>query len=283
MNVKIYQLFYKNEQIPYLEPEFTPLDNRTNLYPNEREYPLLKKCRNVAIANGVDLWGGVSWNYSVKYTTSPADILSLIDRNPGYDVYLIDPYTTQSPVIYNVWEQGQWCHPHIIEITEELFNLANLNKNILYQPMDRSTILWGSSCVAGKEFWDSYFEFADNIFSKLDLLSDDLKSKYNSSCYTDTSINYFSFIQERVLSTFIHINRKKYKILPFHCNENFFAYDNPEFLKLTHLKMLALERKDPTLLEQWRILRPNLRSYFYKDPNLIDWAKEWIPLYDITL
>lgn len=281
--IKIYQLYYKDEQVPFLEPAFTPFDNRSNLYPNEREYPLLKQCRDLAVNDNVELWGGVSWNYVEKYNTDPNYIFSWIERNPGYDVYFVDPYTTQSPIIYNVWEQGQWCHPYIIDITEELFQIAGQDLSILYQPMDRKTIIWGSSCIAGKSFWDEYFKFADNILSGISLLSPGTKIKYESPCYTDTSINYFSFIQERLMSTFIHINRKKYKILPFHCNEDLFIADDPEILKLTHLKTLALERGDSSLLEYWRNLRKRLWKYFYNEPNLIDWAEKWIPLYNTKL
>jgi hypothetical protein len=80
--------------------------------------------------------------------------------------------------------------------------------------------------------------------------------------YTDSAVEYFPFIQERLMSTFIHLS--SLKAMPFHINENTMPY---ELQRLNSLKAT-------NQLEQWLDLRQEIRKQMY--PKSIDWAKTWI-------
>lgn len=273
MKIKVFQLYFHKDQIEYYrEPEFYPFDNTANLTPDLREYPLLKKCRDIAIQEKLDLWGAVSWNYRFKYEISSTDLLKLIKNIPGYDAYLVNAFANHVPLIYNVWEQGQWCHPHMLHIMEEVFPLMGFDKELLYHPMDRRSIFWGSSAIANLKFWDAYFEFADKFVLAIDKLSPNTKKLYHgNTAYIDRNISYFSFIQERLFSTFVYINQKKFNILPLQINEEQFE---PHLDKLTLLKTIAIERQDRNILNDWRIIRNQYVGSLY--PNYTDLAEQWI-------
>lgn len=267
--INIYQLYFKEEHRQYLNPLYIPYDNTANPAPTLREYPLLKDCCRLAIADGADLWGGVSWNYRMKFSSGDRIISddlfhNHIKANPGYDAYFFNPFTNHVPLVYNVWEQGQWCHPHIIAIMEKIYPLMGIDPKVLTIPQTRSNIFWGSMCIANKNFWNGYINHAEEFISAIQKLDPYTKYLYDGSTgYVDSTINYFSFIQERLMATYLA--NSGLKVMPFHINEDI-AED--WVIQLNALK----DRGDWT---NWLITRNEILPKIYPGNN-IDWASWWI-------
>jgi len=279
MKTKIWQLYFRNDQLPHLLPGFTPFDNTANLTPDLREYPLIKQCRDLALDEGIDLWGAIPWSWYDKCSLDHAGFLTHIDRNPGYDVYFFNPFANHMPIVYNVWEQGQWCHPNMVAIMEEIFSLMGY-PNALYQPMSRADIFWGSVCIGNEKFWDQYFIFADRYIEAIDQLTPEGRRMHDGdTSYRGTSLTHFSFIQERLMSTFVSLNTNGLKIMPYQHCENFFGPEGTigtKLFSLSMLKTIGIERREPYILNQWRHLRNQVKPMLYPNQN-IDWAEKWIP------
>jgi hypothetical protein len=274
--VRIYQLYFLPEQVQHLNPLFTPYDNTANLEPNQREYPLIRECFNLVKSTDIDLWGTVPWNYKFKFSSGamiPDEyFLDHIHNNPVYDVYFFNPFTNHVPIVYNVWEQGQWCHPHMITIMEHIFPIMGIDVSILYQPQCNRSIFWGSMCVANNNFWQGYFEFVEKYIAAVDKLPDNIKALHDhSAAYRTTGINYFSFIQERLMSTYVSLNLDKFKVLPFHINEHSLS---DELVTLNNLKKQAIINNDHALITQWTEQRISQKCSVYQNDD-IDWAKIW--------
>ena len=283
MHLKIFQLYFQQDQIQFLDPAFTPFDNTKNLQPLLREYPLLLQCRDLAKKDNVEYWGATSWKWMANFGVSPAEFISHIQRNEGYDVYTIDPWPHLSTVVYNQWEQGQWCHPHIVEVMEHMFPLMGVDKDILYQPTDRTTLVWGHNAVCSRIFWDRYFEFTERYVSNIKNLPPRIRelhdghANYGYDSKVESNLTYFPFIQERLFSTFLLLHRHKLKILPYKVNEE----RHPDALHMLNaLKGIAIERKDPAILSKWRNRRGPSLTPLYPDPK-IDWAEKWIPKFNL--
>lgn len=266
--IRIYQLYFKEEQKQFLNPLFYHYDNTINLNSNDREYPLLKECYKISVEDKVKLWGAVSWNYKYKFSSneliSDSCFLDYINDNPGYDVYFFNPFTNHVPIIYNVWEQGQWCHPHMITIMEHIIPLMGLDVDILYKPQTRDTICFGSMCVGNKDFWDGYFQLAEKFVGAIEKL--DIYSKYlfnMSAAYIDTKINYFSFIQERLMSLFV--SQSDFKVMPFHVNE---TIAEPYVVELNELKK-------NNRWDEWLIKRQPYIKNIYPGEK-VNWADKWL-------
>lgn len=273
--LKVFQLYFREDQRPFLIKEFTPFDNTANPAPNDREYPLLLKCRELAKQQGVELWGAVPWNYDIKMGEPPSEIFSFIERNPGYDAYFLNCFTDHAAVVYNVWEQGQWCHPHLVEIVETIFPMIGLNKDIIYQPTDRHSIFWGSMIIANEKFWNAYFSLGEKFVRAVKNLPPHIYQMYkgNTGYAPDITIDYFSFIQERLLSTFVALNRRNFKILPYHLQED----NMTEMLyNLSSLKTLGLERRDWRILHKWIYGRNMILKNIYPNVETPDLASHWL-------
>jgi hypothetical protein len=265
-NFKIYQIFFRDDQIATLNPFFVPYDNRINLYPNEREYPILKQCYQRSLGDGVDFWGAVSWNFHLKFGDSTCRTEMLhnhIRNNPGYDVYFFNPETSAVAVSWNVWEQGQWCHPHMISIIQELFPLLGLPAEDYKRPQGFHNMFFGSMCIASNKFWEEYFAFADRYVNSISKLSPAVRVLHDGSAgYKDPTINYFSFIQERLMSWFVA--GSQYRVLPFHNGME----------KLPQDCFVLEDLKSQRRIREYCELRSHLKPYIYPK-NDIDWAHRW--------
>jgi len=283
MNLKIYQAYFKNDQIPLLDSVFTPLDNTENLHPELREYAINLKAYNLAVAAGADMWGTFSYHWRSKIMLMDAEgIFRRIEDNPGYDVYFFNGHYDQVVLSYNVWEQGQWHHKNILKIVEYLFPKLGIDSLVLLQPMGRNHMFFSCHCVASKEFWDGFLDLATRYYNEIENLPNNIKELHNGSANYpgDLSAWYFPFIHERLFSTYLFINKHKFKALPYHDGENYHSYQY--FHELTDLKERALLSQDSGLLESWRERRNQIplpilnaassQSYF-------DMAEYFIPYF----
>lgn len=82
--VKIFQIYYHQDQKKLLDPKFIPYDNSQASPPHNFEYSILI---NQANRFPEQLVGFLSWKFKLKTTFSGKRLLSQINSNPGYDLY----------------------------------------------------------------------------------------------------------------------------------------------------------------------------------------------------
>lgn len=254
VNFKIYQAYFDNSQLQYLDPEFTPLDNTDNLQPELREYPLFLKCRDRAVQDGVNMWGYMSWKWKQKLKNVSAQfVIDRVKNNPDYDVYFFNYYNAIP--YYNVWEQGAYRHTHMMDIMECIFPLMGIDPSVLYQPMNNNVSFYALYCIGNKTWWDGLIEFTTRFISAVDKLPDNIKLLYNQSAgYEIKSLNYFSFIHERLLSTYLWLNQHRLKVLPYHDTTI-----SPVDSMLEDIKSTAIQTAAVSTSDAWFRLR---NSYY---------------------
>jgi hypothetical protein len=252
MKFKIYQAYYDKKQLSSLDPEFEPLDNTKNFFPEQREYPILFKCAQRGTDEGLDAWGYISWRRHEKMPKINGQFLiDLVNNNPGYDVYTFNPHAAESVLCVNVWEQGQKCHPHLIPIMTEMFPLLDIDPGIIYQLAPPDTMFFAQYIVAKKKFWQEYLRFLKKYVDNISNLSYDILQKHNSSAnyQPDLKLWHFPFIIERLMPTFVLLNRDRYKVF----NWQYYQKDLPDYVydKLLFLKNSAIKYRDENILKEW--------------------------------
>lgn len=254
MNFKIFQSFYKTDQTSFLDKEFEPLDNTENPFPNLCEFYLHRVCYKKAIKENLDIWGLMSWKWKEKIKNLTANnIIDTVLNNQQYDCFLFNPFFKQASICYNVWENGEASHQNILDIIENIFDYLKLDKNFLYYPMSINTTIYCSYVIAKKDFWEEFLTFTDSCFGVIDFLSQNIRNLFNSSAKypNDMSLNYLSFINERLFSTFINMkNIKCYSYCNKEYDEKVSIYD-----KLNKIKDDAISSKNKTILKEWIDLR----------------------------
>jgi hypothetical protein len=266
--MKIFQAYYKEEQQIHLDSEFTPYDNTANPVINLHEYHIYNKIYEEAQKTNEDLWGHFSWQWKSKLEGIQASsIIEIINRNPGADVYTFIPFPWDTVTSWNVWEQGQWCHPNIIKITEKLLVEMGEDPIILQSPMGTKTYLCANYFVGNKKFWDGLLEFLTRFVNACDKLPEEYAKLLNESAGYEPNLklDYRGFICERLISTYLTLNQNKLVIRPL---EEIYSQRLPDKLKgILILKEMGIKLKSKDILRQYIIERG------HKDYN---WARDWI-------
>jgi hypothetical protein len=226
MKIKIYQPFFKDEDIPGLDPDSEHLDFR-NQSPEDallREHTINRRCRELAIEQGLDVWGMVSWKYRQKVRDitgidfSVHAMIEYIKSHPNKDVYFFNVYPIIVDQAYNAWEHGQWYHPHMIEICEELFPLIDLDPLLLYLPMGPEVSCYANYYMGNQTFWDGWLELIEKYIAAIPKLSDRVRQLHNgpSDYGPFPDLWYFPFIHERLFSTYLLSNYTRFQVQPGH-------------------------------------------------------------------
>lgn len=267
--MKIFQAYYKEEQRTHLDSEFTPFDNTANPVVNFHEYYIYKRIYEQAVQDQEDLWGHFSWQWKRKLNdVPPQQILDIINVNPGADVYTFLPFPWECATAWNVWEQGQWCHPHILTLAEEILTRMNIDPVVLQTPMGSRDYLCVNYFVGNKQFWDRLLAFLDLFVETTEKLDQPYLELLNQSAnYGDNlSLNYRGFICERMISTFFVLN-KDLIVRPF--IEIYKGRLGEDLIKLVALKDKAVDQKDKQLLYTYL----DTRSQGINGHN---WGQDWI-------
>ena len=202
--VTLFQICYDDQSFCNLETGFTPLDNRDGP-PEFREIvPIFSYLKENDLEE--DEWlGFFSPKFSEKTGLGANDVLDEVRTYGGdHDVILFTSGWTQIAFYQNVWEHGEFCHPGLLGISEELAREAGyaLDFDNLISVLDNS--VFSHFLVAKKAFWMEWFRIVEVYFHML-IAKDELfllRTKHGQD-----EIEMHPFIIERVPSLILAANK----------------------------------------------------------------------------
>ncbi|RME91641.1 MAG: hypothetical protein D6767_04810 [Candidatus Hydrogenedentota bacterium] len=201
--ITIYQIYYQENQKKYLEKDFIPYNNE---YGNAKwfEYGVFEKeYRENPIAKE-ELRGYVSWKFRQKTKISGQEFLDFIKRNPGYDVYFINPYEFDALAFPNVWYQGEFYHPGILSFSQKLLDHAGYSLDLHLLQTKPLEAAFCNYWIGNQKFWDLYMDFTIPLFEYIEnKLTTEEKDFLFSKADTKIKANYIPFIMERMFSTLL--------------------------------------------------------------------------------
>lgn len=260
-NMKIYQLYYKPEQLDYLDESFVPYDNIANPYPELREWYLWDKEYENCKAAGLDLWGFVSWKFNEKTGIDGSQFVDFINNNPGYDLYFINPCLINEAVFINSWEQGDLHHPDISTIGDTfLEKLGYTDVKVTEMVLDRTRTMFANYIVGTTEFWDKFINFSRKLFTEAEKdpeFSTRVFGAGLSNYAGDPSLPNFTFLIERLIPTFVEL--ESIKSCPFGYTadtlpEKYAPYAE-DLTALSNLKVLINQYESDDLYHIWNHYR----------------------------
>lgn len=213
--MKIYQVYYNEESKKGLDRQFIPYDNTNPAKEKEYEYGVIRNIYNKLDPFKDDkLFGVLSWKFKEKTGLNGKDFISWINKNKGYDVYIVNPFPELSYLFYNSWYQGEYWHPGLLELTEKLFNEGCIDL-YLNKRHDINSCSFCNYFVANKKFYKEYIYYCEKLYNAITNTDDKAKKLlFDVNVYGgDTSAAFFPFIFERMLSTII--TNKNFKVLVY--------------------------------------------------------------------
>lgn len=208
MAVRIHQIFYDDAQQPSLDPAFIPYDNRVNPSPEWREYHVFRTAWHAGLCGDGDVTGFVSWKFGAKTGLRGKQLVRFIQRHPGFDVYFAHPYRVEPQAFTNIWQQAEIHHPGILPLAQRIFDAVGIDVDLATLEQPREHVLFCNYWAATLGFWNRFMAFCepvhDHILRGLDEADERL---IWSRADREIDAPYVPFIMERLLTTFLALNR----------------------------------------------------------------------------
>ena len=225
MILNIYQAYYKDEHLKFLDPDLIPYDNVGNNSPL-LEYSIWKELHKKHQGDSSH-WGVLSWRYKEKIPLPAKFLKGWINCNEGADVYHVNPYF---PIITctNLWLQGDACVPGMVDYINLLLKKLGYNFDIRHFEYTADEYSTCHYFMGNDKFWSRYLAFIDNVIeiSKQDPLLNNYMFVQQTDYRDGRKIINFPFVVERLFTMFCIFNPDiKVKQYPY----DSFVYNQPGY------------------------------------------------------
>ena len=205
--LKIFQIYYRDAQIPHLDPLLTPYDNRGVANPL-LEFAVFQTILQQKLAGKARLWGALSWKFSDKTGLSADELFRYLADNPGYDAYYCNPFPEFEGIYHNLWQQGETAHPGFLELAQEIFVAADLPREGLNALYPARYFAAANYIIATPQFWRAYIKFVEKILQRIEknAAPHTLLRLYSSTADAKgrhAGATYLPFIVERLFGLFL--------------------------------------------------------------------------------
>lgn len=270
-SVRIHQVFYKDEQKPFLDAAFSPLDNGAH---NDEtlEFGVFKRLYGDGSFEGADYFGALSWRFSEKTGLTGQALMEVVRSNPNVDLFYMNPFPHNEALHQSLWLHGAERHPGFQEICTAFFEAAGLEPTDIYRFSHSSEFSVCNYFVARPAFWKAYIPFVERCLEKAEAgMPAELCKRMHSAEGDWKGIHkgatYVPFIIERLLPAFLKSPEGRmlrvHKI-PLPAKE---AKLNDDLRELRKMKDVAILARSARILDLWREKR---EAYCH-----IYFGKEW--------
>jgi hypothetical protein len=150
--------------------------------------------------------GFISWKFNQKTGITGQDFKTFILSNPGFDAYFINPFPHQA-CFKNVWKQGDYFHPRLSQITDNLLKNAGYQLELFSFENRMDTLCYCNYWVGSPLFWSRYIAFILPLYNYINerATKEELEA-INVKADRVIAAPYTPFIFERMFSTFLATN-----------------------------------------------------------------------------
>ncbi len=211
MKTRLLQNCIFDKHFAQVQRGFEPLDFRHNPEPGLREFQIFRELYANGSYKSADIVGAVSTRFQGKSLLDGIEVDSWIQDNPGYDVYVVNPFPQFAYTHKNLWQFSENTRdPNFTQKTQRVLDKAGLKYDLAAQGHHANNILSCCSYWFGNAlFWEQYME--EIILPILNLSEDDLGHELYS--FLHETQDYYGvaahgcgslpFVLERTVSIFI--------------------------------------------------------------------------------
>jgi hypothetical protein len=170
-------------------------------------------------------------------------LLSLIESNPGFDLYFCSAHPEVEALYHNPWRTPEVTHTGFVGLSRRFLKAAGLSETPVDAISHSSLFSTGHLMVATPEIWAKYVSFVEKVFERVQKNMDagDLKQLFEEK-QSAGRMTYLALIVARLLSVFMMLKSSEFKAFKIPLSEQ-------EISMNSHLKFLR-EMKDLGLLQK---------------------------------
>jgi hypothetical protein len=239
--IGIHTICYKPGMADTIDPAFLPYDVTSDPQIERRETAHMLSFWRQGLHRNYRASGLLSPKFAQKTGFSGPLFHDLINNNPDFDVWFVNPYPASFYLSYNIWEQGECWHPGLCEASAQVFAAAN----IAIDPRDfprstKNTLLFSNFWAGTPDFWDQFMPFVDLISTH----AEKLPGISERTFYFGQNASYWPFLFERLFTTFL-VMRPDIKV-------RYIKYETPHILQMCPTKtQTLLIREWAPLIDKW--------------------------------
>jgi hypothetical protein len=113
------------------------------------------------------VWGLLTPDFTQRTGMTGQDLLTVIESNPGFDLYYASADPELEAIHYNPWRSPEATHPEFVEISRRFLKAAGLSDVPVDSTSHSSLFATGHLMVASPEFWWKYVGFVEAVFSQV--------------------------------------------------------------------------------------------------------------------
>ena len=230
---KVQQIYYDESSKGMLDAGFIPLNNSLNPRPDWYEFfVIFQFLKTHELQN--DCWYGfLSPKFKQKTGLTSDNLYEFLEAadQDNHDVAITSPGWDQICYFRNTFEQGEYVHPGLIDLTQEFCSRQKIDLDIRGVVSHSQNSVFSNFIVAKPNYWKKWLMLAQAFFAIVEDNSSNFSSKTNTLTTYHTANRLApmkTFIQERFpsmllssseffvanldLSTHLPINHKLFNI-----------------------------------------------------------------------
>ena len=208
--LSVFQIWYRDEQKPFLDDRMKPWDNRENLRPEWCEYWIMRQAQQNMEKYFDELTGFFSWKYQEKLHLDYAQIEGFIRAYPQADCYIFSPAVFQAAFYRNVWNQAEAWHPGMTQIAQTLLVELGLHVDLENSVDHHLSTAYSNYWIASRPFWRAYFDFMERVFASVEAQKDRPENPFWQHEYGSAggkghvqTLPVIPYLVERLFSVFV--------------------------------------------------------------------------------
>jgi hypothetical protein len=201
--VGIHTICYAPGMAAAVDPAFLPFDVTADPQAERRETAHMLSFWRQGLHRQYRASGLLSPAFAKKTGFDGKMFNGFIDNNPDFDVWFVNPRPALFYLSYNIWEQGELCHPGLCERAAQVFKAANIEIDLGNFPRStKGTLLFSNFWVGTARFWDLFMPFVEHISKHAEKIA----GVTDQAFYFGIRTSYWPFLFERLFTTFLLIH-----------------------------------------------------------------------------
>ena len=256
--VSIYQIYYDQGSLSSLDAGFIPLDNSANARPDWYEFwVMLNFLRNNVLQE--DVWYGfLSPKFTLKTGLPSHEVIGVLEQlDADYSAAIFSPSVDQLIFFDNLFAQGEYWHPGLIELTNAFLKVCKLDLDVRGMVSHSRNSGFANYIIAKAPFWRNWLLIADAFWTYVEHSDAPAVGQMKGiTTYNERFGPMKTFMQERLMSIVLMLMDGKVYAPPLEVTLRNYDPDMREALiSMDVLKRFHSQTGDPQFLKAFRAIR----------------------------
>ena len=249
----LFQIYYNDITKAQVEPGFIGLDNTIGPSWAFEAHPIYEFLSKNILKLENHWVGFFSPKFREKTNVGADDLKNAIQRQfATTDVFLVSSFWEQAAGCLNVWQHGEFHHPGLLEISQNLADEAGYDIDLKTSVTTFETAVFSNYLIARSDFWKEWHRVVGLYLKQLMF---DKKLRSTGVEYLGSRLPIHTFVIERVASMILLGGkfRSSYELDLYQKSNKWDPSLNRSIIEMNQSKRLYCNTKDPIWLRRFEM------------------------------